>query len=417
MKKLFAALIVVALVFSAVFALVACDGNKSEVEKAIEATQKMTLEELEEAAKKEMEDNPDYTFNADSLTSGIKNVVSAFMKKYTWAEGRMQYNSKKGAQYQPVLNAAVDAGNQYVADFVMIQDASFVDSLVRQGFLLSYVPSGDGIQIAEVDQKPLVGVTFNKVFMFNKTGKSADYLKNVWQLTGADGVSLEGRKVVSFQDPTAEDINMSFLVMLTSPDAVAKLTAAYKTYFGEDYDGSKDDYQNIGYKFVEEFWKNCMTHDSDTSEAKALAGAAYKNQDKIVFAGVAKFKDYIDANKDTVGSDTTHEDYYANAIGAAGWNVEVEGISGFTYNMWTLIPKTAHLPYTACLFIRYLLSEEGYAAGFGGNLGYYSANNLVSVAAGDKTLAQWKQVTIGEDFAFLRSDRFSVRQFVTGIKK
>ena len=416
MKKLFAILIVVALAFSAIFVLVACDNeDKGEVEKAIEAAQKMSLKELEDAAKKELADNPDYTFNADSLTSGIKSAVNAFMEKYEWAKGRMQYNSKKGAQYQPVLNAAVDAGNQYVADFVMIQDASFVDSLVRQGFLLSYTPSGDDFKINAADKTPQVGVTFNKVFMFNKVGKEENYLKNVWQLTGKDGANgLKGRTVVSFQDPQAEDINMSFLVMLTSPDACAKLTAAYKTYFGTDYDGSKDDYKNIGYKFVEEFWKNCMTHDSDTTEAKALAGAAYKNQDKIVFAGMAKIKDYISNNTDADKEGSAN--YYLDNIGATGWNWDIEGISGFTYNMWTLIPKTARLPYTACLFIRYILSEEGFKSGFD-NLGYYSANNNISAAAGDKTLAQWQQVTLGENIPYLRTDRFSVRQFVNGIKK
>ena len=414
MKKLFAALIVVALVLSAVFALVACtpSGAKGEVEKAIEAAQKMTLEELEAAAKKELEDNPELTFNADSLTSGIKSAISAFMKKYEWADGRMKYNSKKGAQYQPVLNAAVDAGNQYVADFVMIQDASFVDSLVRQGFLLSYTPGGEGIEIADADKAPQVGVTFNKVFMFNKVGKDANYLKNVWQLTGVDGKELQGRKVVSFQDPLAEDINMSFLVMLTSKESVEKLTSAYKSYFGEDYDGSKDDYPNIGYKFVEEFLKNRMNHESDTTQAKALSTAEYKNADKISFIGMAKIKDYISNNK---GADEEGNDnYYLDNIGAAGWNVEVEGLSGFTYNMWTLIPKTARLPYTACLFIRYILTEDGFKSGFD-NLGYYSANTLVSVADGDNTLAQWKLVTIGENIPYLRTDRFAVRQFVGGI--
>ena len=412
MKKLFAVLLVAALAFSAIFVLTACDTNKSEVEKAIEAAQKMSLEELEAAAKKELEDNPNYTFNADSLTSGIKSAVNAFMEKYEWSKGRMVYNSKKGAQYQPVLNAAVDAGNQYVADFVMIQDASFVDSLVRQGFLLSYTPSGDGITIADADKAPQVGVTFNKVFMFNKVGKDENYLKNVWQLTGEDGVSLQGRKVVSFQNPLNEDINMSFLVMLTSPASVEKLTAAYKSYFGKDYDGSKDDYENIGYKFVKEFLDNSMEHGSDTTQAKALATAEYKNADKISFIGMAKIKDYqgVDASHKTEGN----ENYYATAIGAAGWNVEVEGLSGFTYNMWTLIPRTARLPYTACLFIRYILSEEGFKAGFD-NLGYYSANTQISSAAGDKTLAQWQSVTIGEDIPFLRTDRFAVRQFVGGI--
>lgn len=421
MKKILTVLLVVVLAMSAVIALVACtepEAEKSAVEKAIEAAQKMTLEELEAAAKKELEDNPKLTFNADSLTSGVKAVVNGFMEKYEWSKDRMVYNSKKGATYQPVLNAAADAvsvgNNQYVADFVMVQDASFVDSLVRQGFLLSYVPQGDGFNFAANDTNPMVGVTFNKVFMFNKVGKDANYLKNVWQLTGKDGKTLQGRPVVSFQDPTAEDINMSFLVMLTSPAACAKLEAAYESYFGEKYDGSKDDYENIGYKFVEEFWGHAITHSSDTTQATKLATDEYKNADKVSFVGVAKFKDY---QKTVNVSDKTNEDYFTNAIGAAGWNVDVEGISGFTYNMWTLIPKSARLPYTACLFIRYLLSQDGFDAGWKDNLGYYSANNLISVATGDKTLEQWKAVTIGEDFAFLRSERFSVRQFVTGIKK
>ena len=411
MKKLFAILIVVALAFSAIFVLAACNNNKSDVEKAIEAAQKMSLEDLEKAAKKELEDNPNLTFNADSLTSGVEKALNAFKAKYEWADGRVKYNSKKGATYQPVLTAAMDA-NQYVADFVMIQDASFVDSLVRQGFLLSYTPSGDGITIADADKTPQVGVTFNKVFMFNKVRKDADYLKNVWQLTGKNGKTLKGREVVSFQDPLAEDINMSFLVMLTSPESVQKLTAAYKSYFGEDYDGSKDDYPNIGYKFVEEFLKNRINHASDTTQAKALATSEYKDADKISFIGMAKIKDYqgVSANHKTEG----HEDYYGTAIGAAGWNVEVEGLSGFTYNMWTLIPSTARLPYTACLFVRYILSEEGFKAGFD-NLGYYSANTNISAATGDNTLAQWKQVTLGENIPFLRTDRFAVRQFVGGI--
>jgi len=58
MKKIVTILLVAVMVVSAVFALVACDTNKSEVEKAIEAAQKMTLEELEAASKAEMEANP-----------------------------------------------------------------------------------------------------------------------------------------------------------------------------------------------------------------------------------------------------------------------------------------------------------------------------------------------------------------------
>lgn len=411
MKKLFATLIVLALVLTSVFALVACnpseeEGEKSAVELAIEAAQKMSLEELEAASKKEMQDNPDLIWNADSLTSGVNKVLSGFIDKYDWITAdNAKYNSKKGSEYQPKLTAANDA-NQYIADFVMIQDAAFVDSLVKDNFLLSYVPNGDGYNIAESDQNPLVGVTFNKIFYYNSVNGD-NYLKNVWQLTGVDGTTLKGMEKVSYQSPLGEDVNMSFLIMLTSPAAVEKLTAAYKTYFGKDYKSSDDDYINIGYKFVAEFIANISTwHTSDTSEVKAMNDAAH--QTGVYFAGLAKVKDY---NSTTGITDPEDPGYWKNVIKASGYNYEVEGFDGFVYNMWTLIPKTAKLPYTSCLFIRYMLSEEGYAKGFS-ELGYYCSNTLVPSMDTDPSLNQWRSKCIVEDVDYINSVYGSVVKFI-----
>ena len=235
MKKVLAVLLAMAMIFS----LAACgekkeepkndEPEKSAVEQAIEKAQAMTLEELEAAAKEELEANPSLTFNADSLTSGIKKALVKFEEKYPWAAGRTAYNSKKGSEYQPKLIAAQKA-DSYIADFVMIQDASFLkNAMLDTGFLLSYVPQGDEFNIAEGDQVPLVGVTFNKVFMYDNTTVGADQLQNVWQMTGVDGASLKGVHNVSYQNPLGEDINMNFLIMLTSPEACDKLTAAYKS--------------------------------------------------------------------------------------------------------------------------------------------------------------------------------------------
>lgn len=407
MKKLFATLIVVALVLTAVFALVACDNNKSDVEKAIEAAQKMTLEELEAASKKEFEDNPDAVFNADSLTSGVQKALNKFIDKYDWLTAdNAKYNSKKGSEYQPKLTAAADAGS-YIADFVMIQDAAFVDSLVKSNFLLSYVPQGDDFNIATSDQNPLVGVTFNKVFMYNNSKVGADQLKNVWQLTGVDGTTLKGLSNVSYQSPLGEDINMSFLIMLTSDDACAKLTDAYKKYFGKDYNAADDDYQNIGYKFVAEFVQNiAYFHSSDSSEVKAINDET-RSDGRVIFAGLCKLKDYAGYKVDA--SDPS---YYKTVVTAGGWNNEIEGFPGFVYNMWTLIPATAKLPYTASLFVRYILSEEGYSAGWGGVLGYYSANQNISSVDGDPALSVWKSKAIVEDVDYINGVYGSVVKFI-----
>ena len=408
MKKLIAFFLIAMIAFAA-FANGASEAQpaaKSEVELAIEKAQSMTLAELEAAAKAELEANPDLTFNADSLTSGIKKALAAFEKKYEWAAGRVAYNSKKGSEYQPKLIAAQKA-NSYIADFVMIQDASFLkNAMLDTHFLLSYDPSDADIKIAAEDRNPLVGVTFNKVFLYDNTKVGKEQLKNVWQMTGVDGVSLKGVHNVSYQNPLAEDINMNFLVMLTSPAACEKLKAAYKSYFGKDY---VDDpaYLNIGYKFVKEFIGNVgYWHSSDSSEVKGLMN--YADDGRIIFAGLCKLKDYEYYKKDYKDTDQ----YYTKTVTAGGWNNEIEGFDGFVYNMWTLIPATAKLPYTACLFIKYIHSEEGYNAGWGGILGYYSPNTNIPSVAGDPALAEWKTKCVVEDVQYIDQAFVTASKFI-----
>lgn len=427
MKRIVTILLVVAMALSAVFALVACDGNKSEVEKAIDAAKKMTLAELEAASKAEMEANPTAVFNADSLTSGIKKALgndagvdkdgkeikaAGFIGKYDWiTDANAKYNSKKGSEYQPKLNAAAET-NQYIADFVMIQDAAFVNTLASDKFLLSYVPSGNEFKFDKADTAPMVGVSFNKVFMYNNSSVGKDQLKNVWQMTDVApkaGSTLKNNLKVSYQSPLAEDINMNFLIMMTSPDACKKLTEAYKSYTGKDYAKNKD-YQNIGYEFVARFLnniqKNGVWHGSDSTEIKELNNED-KRDGRIVLAGLCKLKDYPGYKVDT-----TNPAYYKTVCTAAGWNNDVEGFPGFVYNMWTLIPSTAKLPYTACLFVRYLLTEEGYNAGWGNILGYYSANQNIASVEGDPALATWKTKAIVEDVSYINKNYTTVKAFI-----
>ena len=80
--------------------------------------------------------------------------------------------------------------------------------------------------------------------------------------------------------------------------------------------------------------------------------------------------------------------------------------------MWTLIPVTAKLPYTACLFIKYIHSEEGYNAGWGGILGYYSSNQNIPSVEGDPALEVWKQQCIVEDVEYIDSAYATVVKFI-----
>ena len=414
MKSKFSYVLAIVLALCLVTPLTGCDGGaedseKSDVEIAIEKAQGMTQEELEEASKKELEENPDLIFNCDSLTSGVKKALPKFEEKYPWTKGRTEYNSKKGSEYQPKLIAAQEA-DSYIADFVLIQDASFLKhAMLDTNFLLSYVPQGEGYKIDKVDQNPLVGVTYNKVFMWDNTTVGAEELQNVWQLTGVDGKELKGLHNVSYQSPLGEDVNMNFLIMLTSPESCERLQKAYKLYFGSDYDPSKDEieYENIGYKYVAEFINNVeYWHDSDSKEIKKIN--TYADDGRIIFAGLCKLKNYEYFKDEYEGTDQ----YYTKTVTAAGWNTQVEGFDGFVYNQWALIPKTAKLPYTSCLFINYLLSNEGFNVAWGGIEGYYSSNQLNPSAEGDKPLAEWKKQCVVEDVDYLDTAYSDVSKFV-----
>ena len=402
MKKLIAALIVVALALSSLFALVAC-APKSEAEKAIIAAQKMTLEKLEEASKAEIEANPDAIFYADSLTSNVENAIKAFIEKYEWMTAdNAKYRARKGQDFQPILNGAAET-DEYVGDFVMIQDQSFVNSLYEAGFLLNYIPTGDGFKIDKENQKPLVGVTFNKMWYYNSV-LGEGYFQNVWQLTGQDGTTLK-KIPSSFQSPLKEDINMNFLIMITAPKYQKQLEDSYKSYFGKEYTKT-DNCASIGYHFVEQFIAAVSNwHKSDTDEAKNINDAAHR-AGGVYFAGLAKTKDFAGYKEDP-SSDT----YYTKVMRGSGWNYHVEGFDGFVYDMWTMIPRTAKLPYTACLFINYLLSQEGFKAAFKGYPGYYCSNTLC-VPADGTTVAGWKKTCLAEDPDYLDANYTSVRAFI-----
>ncbi len=352
---------------------------------AIQKAQNMTLAELEAAAKAEFE-AAGVTFQARGVTSGLKKVLAGFEEKYPWFKYEKFSSSKDRALYTELTTAL--GQNQYVSDVAMVQDGSTLkSSLIDTGYVYNYVPKS--VKIAEEDKDPLTALYVNKNVFWNVSGDfGKDYIQNVWQLTGADGASLKGVKQLSFQNPANETVNMSFLIMLTSPSACDMLSKAYKDYFGSDYAGG-DGYENIGYKFLTEFIKNVTTwHSSDTTAVKNMVSMT---TGQVVYGPLNKVKDYPTTND------------YKKDLAISGWNVSLDGFDSYFYKMWIMIPKTTKLPYTACLFLEYFSSVEGFEKGWGGNIGYYSVNPEVTPAEGDKPLTEWKQNSIVEDIDYIDS--------------
>ena len=89
----------------------------------------------------------------------------------------------------------------------------------------------------------------------------------------------------------------------------------------------------------------------------------------------------------------------------------VEPFSGFMYPMYAMVSAGATRPYTAMLFIEYLMSTEGFQP-WGKNIGAYSPNASIPVNEGDLTIDVWKDALVMEDAEYILDNFEDVNSFV-----
>lgn len=369
---------------------------------------KMTLTELEDASKKEMEASTS-TFKVVGLTSTLSKALVEFCNKYDWMTFDVNTYCNNSYKDYALLTALEAADTSYFADFALVQDARSLADYISAGITLNYVPS-DYVELGLPEEStfPLKGIYFNKIFFTNKT-LGVD-LHNVWQLAGAS-TDVGHLNNLSFQSPITEQINMSFLLSLYSADNQARLQTAYKNFYGTDWAPSGS-YTSCGDQFVKEFIANVSVwHSSDgTAMKETQCKETLKDGvDPFVYYGAfAKMKDAADKNYTINGAQV-------NAMSTVGWDLNIDGFNGFMYTMYSQIVKNAEHPYTACLYARFLLTPECYTAmcyntttpnkaGEASNMyGYYypCVSTTVGINDNDWTKDQWIEKSINEDYHFL----------------
>ena len=407
------------LMAASLLSITSCDGGTELTGTAavVEEASKMTLAQLEEASKKEMEASTE-TFKVVGLTSTLKKALDQFCEKYDWLvseaeaeEGKGEVNIFCNNSYKDyaLLTALDSASESYFADFALVQDARSLADYLEAGICHNYVPSDYAdLNLAEEDTYPLKGIHFNKIFYTNKaftevTGKT---LHNIWQLAGTDA-DPEHIAKFSFQSPITEQINMSFLLSLQAPENQERIEAAYKKYYGKDW--ASEEYASCGDQLVTELVTNVSTwHSSDGTSMKETQVSA---TDTVFFGAFSKMKDAAGKDYDLDGDGTAE----TNAMTTVDWNLEIEGFNGFMYTMYSQIVNNAKHPYTACLYARHLLLPECYQAmcynsstpnkaGEKSNMyGYYypCASTTVGVNDNDLTKDQWIAKSIIEDYEYL----------------
>lgn len=407
MKKTKKLLVASASLLMSVAILTGCGGKEeTQTQKIVKEAMNMTYEELVEKAKEEVGEGTVQTY-------GNSSQLATALEKFTEATGIKTNNTKKGDNDTYIELGQAFSSGTYVADMVLLQDGNKLQNeMLNYDYLVNFIPKDQKANIAEDDHNPLAAVYLNKVFMYNNTnydgsnaetatvGALTNYLTNVWQLAGTDADPGHINDT-SFKTASQENVNMNFLVMLTSPEWVAKLEAAYKAYYGRDY-VKEDKYENIGYKWIAEFLTNCQYHESD--------GTACKNVAKGIGGSMALVN--LNKNKDLKATGVGAEDKANLTYPAIEKEDDLLGFGGFCYKMYAMVADNARYPYAACAIINYLLSAEGFGAAWGAKDGYYSANTTAAIASSDRALSWWKERLVIEDPAYVASNLRDVYQFV-----
>ncbi len=374
MKKLAALVLALIMALCAVSAL-------ADVAADVEAGQSMTHDELVEKAKAETGN-----FVVYGNTSRISTAAEEFAALYD-----IPYESNNLKDQEIYTKLRNENGNT-AADMVMIQDGAQLTDAIDEGLVINFVPAAVKSALDEGDQQPaLVHQYINKLFIYNNLGENVPAIKNVWELTAPE---MKGS--VIFKNPESEKVNMNFLVMCTKPEWADKLAEAYKAWKGEEIDlGS---YQNAGYKWIAEFLDNATFGKSDTTIAEEVSQETAAG--RIGLFVLSKLR-----SSSVLTDNLTVAQYDASANGYA-----IEPFAGFMYPMYAMVNTKATRPYTAMLFIEYLMTQEGFQP-WGKSIGAYSPNPAITVNEGDLTIDVWKDTLVMEDAEYIL-DNFEVEDFI-----
>ena len=372
------------------------DEGGVDVAQIAEAAKVMSNDELIAKAKAETG-----KFIAYGTTSRISNAVDNFVTKYGEQLGLTKDNAKGTKMDDSSIYATLGIeyaakDNSNAASFVLLQDsATLAQYRKSSNMLTNYISNQFATNVDSDALVPLAHQYINKLFIWNNTkGESAPKFNNVWDLTEE---AYKGK--IYFKSPTAEQVNMNFLMTLTSDTWVKKMEAAYKAKYNKDYT-PEGKLINASYAWIDAFLRNADTA-SYTSDTKMAAGVAKEeNNDKVGLFVLSKLRD----------KSVTSENLTVGAWEEGG----ITPFAGFMYSIYAQIASKGPRPYTAMLFTNYLMTEEGFAP-WKEAIGGYSSNKEIKEFDGDKPLSFYKNCLVLEDGEYISANKATLGDWINGI--
>lgn len=369
----------------------------TRVEKIVAEAETLSREELFKKAATELGDK---TFHWLATSSRGGKVKDKFVAAINAAAGtsitdkQIDYQTTVDGKIYTFLNAEVESGNATYSG-ALLQDGYQLQTKGIENGYVNYVPKEwaekEGVK-KDRDANPF-SLQFNfKTWMYNNKNNDV-VIDNVWDF-------LKEGVVIDTMDPTNENVNMDWLIQLTSDENVALLKEAYNDSTNSsgltDADLAKHEKygdRKYAFLFIEKFIKNAVFYADD---GKALD--AFK-----VAPGHAAWIVYSKIQNVTESADISKKDIVIAALGkenADGKNptMSLKGFGGFMYKHYLMLTPESPLPWTTCAFINFLsTTKDGYSK-WAGDVGDYPTYgeeiNVDRTMNGHGTLAEdytWTQ--------------------------
>ena len=249
-------------------------------------------------------------------------------------------------------------------DLVLIEDyPSMMETLVRPGYLVNYVPPSARDAVPASHQNPLVFAYITRIIGYNTEKYPQDPFKSVWDLTAP---AWKGKVMIRDLAITGEHQNAFTELIRRSQD----LEAAYRNRFGEPL---KMTAKNAGLEFLRRLVQNdIILMTSDTRIAEAVGKKGQANPPAGFFYVFSKHRDIPKLNL------------------ALNASENVKPFLGYYYGMYLQLAAKAKNPNAAKVLADYLMSAEGYKP-WSDELGFYSMNKNVPPHPQDRPWSWWKE--------------------------
>lgn len=375
MKRLISLLVVLTMALS-----FAVSASAEGVQDALLAASTMSNEELYAKAKEEFAAGAQLNFY--STTSFAEKAAANFEEAYPDLAGKVIYAEIDDGETYTKLTNQIGSGVKDSPDMALVQNGPDLKvNLLDDGLSFNYFPEALKDVVPAQYQEPTVVTFINSLMIYNNKEGSVG-VNNVWQL-----VEPEWAQKVFFKDPTNETVNLNFLIMLTSPEWTEKMAKAYEAYYGKAWESTE--FESASYQWIDGFLKNVnYTFTSASKIATGIASGAAGNMGIFVFSKLRKVDENDRPN-----------------LTILQFENDVEGFSGFMYNVYATVCKDTDCPYACALFINWLLSEEGFAGpkSWNSSQGYYSPNTTIDKPEDleDEPYSYWADKLVFEDLDYI----------------